>query len=181
MPDFIEISTIKRHLGNISLIVLNTLPLTFVMLLVYHLTSRLWASFSLAGALFLALQMTNRFKILLREEPLTPADFLLGMEAAKVVKISELPINLFLTAVIILFILLCIIFFMFIKSRKLSWPVRAAGAAVSIILLVSAYSTIYRSGTLYNSFKIYGSIYSSVNHTLQVISLFVSTSSRNKG
>lgn len=163
LSDVADMGNILRYVKSPVLFMLNTIPLTLLMLLIYHLTSRHWVAFSAGGGFFLIMQVVNRFKMELREEPFTPEDILLGAEAARVVKISELP---FSTLVILSFAFLAavsIILLVFVKPAKMPVILRATGAVISVVLFVFAFNSVYKDNTLYNSFKVRGNIYSRVN------------------
>lgn len=163
LSDVMELTTIIRYLTAPALFLLNTIPLLLLMLLIYHLTSRLWASFGMAGGLFLIMQIVNRFKIQLRAEPLLPTDILLGMEAANVVNLKELPISFIVVASIVLFLLVFILLFVFVSSKKLSWPLRIIGAFLPFVLFFGANNIWYKNNDLFSKFAVRGSVYSTVN------------------
>lgn len=163
LSDVMDIITIKRYIGAPLLYMLNAIPLVLVMLLIFHLTSRVWLSFVFGGGLFLIMQIINNIKIQLREEPLTPSDIILGMEAANVIRISELPITMFMVFSILFFILLGVFLFFFVKPQKLSWPIKIVGMGLPVFLFLIANNTYYKNQTIYNSFKVTGSKYSTVN------------------
>lgn len=163
LSDVANIDNLQRYLDSPLLFALNTIPLTLFMLLLYHLTSRHWVSFSLGGGLYLALHIVNRLKMQLREEPLTLPDFMLGTEAAKVVKFSELPISNLIILSCIFWAIMSVFLFVFIKSDKLRWPVKVAGITAAIALFTVSYMSVYKDNKLYDSFEVQGSIYSRVN------------------
>ncbi|HEY9060748.1 MAG TPA: LTA synthase family protein [Pseudobacteroides sp.] len=158
-----DIEILKRLMASPMLLLLNTLPLTIAMLFAYFITSRLWTSYLIAGGFFIFIQYVNRYKIRLRHEPLVPADFVLGNESTKVVKISELQLNFGFFIVITSFLVISLILLLFIKSKKINWPVRAIGSVLSIVIFILLYRTYYNDVKLYNSFKTYGSEYSQVD------------------
>lgn len=163
LSDTASIPTVERYLRSPLLFMLNTLPLALLLLLLYHLTSRLWVSFALGGGFVLLLEIVNRFKMALREEPLTLEDFLLGAEAMHVVKLSELPFTFFVIFSIVFWAAASVVLFFAVKPKKLKWPVKAAGAVISAILFVLCFSPIYKNQDLYNSFNVQGSVYSQVD------------------
>lgn len=163
LADVVDLNNINRYLKTPWLFALNALPLGIFMLLLFHVTSRLWVSFALGGGLFLALQLINRFKIQLREEPLTLPDFMLGTEAVKAVDISALPIGRLEVACCIIWVLISAFLFVFVKSGKIHWSVKAIGVVILAFLSAFSFFSLYKDVKLYNSFKIQGSIYSRVN------------------
>jgi phosphoglycerol transferase MdoB-like AlkP superfamily enzyme len=139
------------------------LPLTLLMLLIYHISSRHWAAFGFGGGVYIIAHIVNRFMMELREEPFTPADILLGTEAAAVVRISELPFDRLTIASLVFWIVFSVLLFIFVRSDRLKWHVRIAGAVAVIALFALAYVGIYKKSKLYDSFEVRGSIYSRVN------------------
>jgi len=163
LSDAADILTIKRYLKAPLLFILNAIPVILLLLMLYHLSSRLWVSFFLGGGLYILLNIINRFKMLLREEPLTLEDFLLGAEAANVVVFSELPFNYSIIFSGVLWLAVSVFLFFVLKPVKLRWPVKAAGTVIPILIFVLCFNTIYKDQNLYNSFEVQGSIYSQVN------------------
>lgn len=163
LSDVADMVNLRRYLESPLLFALNTIPLTLLMLLLYHLTSRQWASFCFGGGFFLLMQIVNRFKMVLREEPFTLADVLLGVEAAKVIKLSELPFGPVVIASCIAWALVSLFLFLFVRSKPLGKIVKIAGIFMSIALFTLSFIGIYKDTKLYDSFKIRGSIYSRVN------------------
>jgi phosphoglycerol transferase MdoB-like AlkP superfamily enzyme len=158
-----DIEILNRLKESPMLLLMNTLPLTVFMLFVYFITSRLWASYFIAGGFFILIQYVNRFKIRLRHEPLVPADLLLGNESTKVVKFSELQLNFGFFFIIISFLVVGLLLLFFIKSKKIIWPVKIIGAVASIAIFIALYNTSYENIKSYNSYKVYGSPYSQVD------------------
>jgi len=158
-----SIEILVRLVKSPLVFVLNTLPLLIIMLFFYFLTSRLWASYFISGIFFLLINYVNRFKIKLRHEPFVPADILLGNESTKVLKISELQLNRSFYVPIVVFLLISLFLFLFVKSKKLKWPVKVIGPVLSVVLSLVLYNTVYSNVKLYDSFKIYGNKYSLVD------------------
>jgi phosphoglycerol transferase MdoB-like AlkP superfamily enzyme len=163
LSDVVDMMNIGRYIKAPLLFVLNLLPLLLLMLLLYHLSARLWVTFGLGGGLYIVMHIINRFMMELREEPFTPSDILLGTEAAAVVKISELPFSPIIIMSLAFWLVMTLILIVFVKPEKLRWPVRIAGAAAAVILFALSYTGIYKNTKLYDSFEVTGSIYSRVS------------------
>lgn len=163
LSDVVDMTNIQRYLDVPLLFLLNMLPAALVMLLLFHLSARHWVSFGIGGGLYILMHVINRFMMQLREEPFTPADFMLGTEAANVVRISELPFNSTIILSFAFWLAASVLLFFFVKSEKLRLTVRIAGAAAVIALFAVAFAGIYKDTRLYDSFKVTGSIYSKVN------------------
>ncbi len=78
LGDVMSFPTIMRFITQPSLYLLNTIPLTLLMLFIYFTTSRIWSSYLFGGGLFIVLELVNRFKLELRSDPLMPSDLILG-------------------------------------------------------------------------------------------------------
>jgi phosphoglycerol transferase MdoB-like AlkP superfamily enzyme len=163
LSDVVSLSNILRYIRSPLLFVLNTLPLTLLMLLLYHLTSRHWVSFGLGGGIYIVSHVVNRFMMLLREEPFTPQDLLLGIEAATVIKVSELPFSPIIILSLLFWLAVTLGLFLFVKSQRLCLPARIAGVVAAIMLFVAVFPPLYKNSKLYDSFEVTGSIYSRVD------------------
>lgn len=163
LSDVVDMANVMRYLRYPLLFALNALPLTLIMLFLYHLSSRLWVGSAFGGGLLFVLHVVNRFKIQLREEPFTPDDLLLGTEAAKVVKFSELRFSTVVIAGIIFWLFVTLFLLVFVRSEKLNWRARTAGMTVTVLLSAASFFGIYESVKLYNTFKVTGNVYSRVN------------------
>jgi len=107
--------------------------------------------------------MINYFKISLRHEPFVPADILLGNESTKVIKINELPIDIDLIIVTVLFLISAVAVLLILKSKPSKWYFRIAGTIISVLVLIGLYNTVYKNSKFYDKFKVEGTIYSSVD------------------
>ncbi|NLL04914.1 MAG: LTA synthase family protein [Clostridiaceae bacterium] len=151
------------YLTQPTLFLLNTLPLTLVMLFVFLLTSRFWISYFVSGSFYLIVQFVNCFKISLRHEPFVPADILLGNESTNVIKISELPIDNSLVIAMVLFLIGGISLFLVIEPKPTSWLYKAISIIVTVMLSGVLYNAFYKNESFYDKFKVEGTIYSSVD------------------
>ncbi len=158
-----SLNVLLLYITQPTLFLLNTLPLTLVMLCIFLLTSRLWISYFLSGSFYLIVQLVNYFKISLRHEPFVPADILLGNESTNVIKISELPINISLFFVLTLFLIAGISLFLIMKPKPTGWLYKTIGIIVSVVLSGVLYNSFYKNESLYDKFKVEGTIYSSVD------------------
>ncbi|HPV00895.1 MAG TPA: LTA synthase family protein [Clostridiales bacterium] len=163
LSDVVDIRNILRYVRSPLLFLLNMLPLLFLMLLLYHVSSRHWFAFGIGGGVYIIAHIVNRFMMELREEPFLPADILLGTEAATVVRVTELPFDRITVLSLVFWIVFTVLLFVFVRSEKLKWPVRTAGAVAVVVLFLISFFGIYKKTELYNSFKVDGSEYSKVN------------------
>lgn len=161
LGDVMSFPTIKRFLMLPLLFVLNTIPLTLLMLFIYFATSRIWSSYVLGGGFFIFVELINRFKIELRDDPLIPADILLGGEVANVVKLSELNISKYLVAMIILFFLAALLLILFLKSSKLKAIGRISGALACLLIFNLTFNYYYKDVKRYEKYPVRGFSYAS--------------------
>jgi len=158
-----SIDVIRHFMSHPLLAFLNTLPLTLFMLLIYFATSRIWCSFVFGGGLFLLIELVNRFKLQLRDDPLLPYDFLLGGEVANVVKLSELPVSKYLLAMILMFVLASIFVVFFVKSPKLKIISAISGVILCILAFVYAFTSFYNDTNKFSASEEGFNIYSTAD------------------
>lgn len=163
LSDVTNLANVLRYIRSPLLFVLNYLPVTLLLLLLYHLTSRHWLSFSLGGGLYIVAHVINRFMMQLREEPLIPQDIILGIEAARVIKISGLPFSPVIVLSLLFWLLASLGLFFFVKSRPINRVVKIAGVLITIALFSASTNGLYKRTSIYDSFEVNGSIYSRVD------------------
>jgi len=163
LSDVVNLTNLLRYVRSPLLFVLNYIPIALLMLLLYHLTSRHWLTFGVGGGIYIVAHVVNRFMMQLREEPLTPQDIVLGVEAAKVVKIAELPFSPIIILSLLFWLIVSFGLFFFVKSRPLGWITKIAGALAVVFLFSASITVLYKKSGLYNSFEVTGSEYSRVD------------------
>jgi phosphoglycerol transferase MdoB-like AlkP superfamily enzyme len=163
LSDVVNLTNLLRYIRSPLLFALNTLPLALLLLLLYHLTSRHWLAFGIGGGLYIIAHVINRFMMQLREEPLTPQDIVLGVEAARVIKISELPFSPIVVLSLLFWLFISLGLFFFVRSRPLGWKSKIAGALAVAFIFSASIPGFYKKTNLYNSFEVAGSEYSRVN------------------
>lgn len=156
---------IKHFSASPMLFLLNVLPLTISMLVLYFLTARVWASYLLVGGIFLLFQFINRLKTRIRHEPFVPADLFLGSELTRIFEFSELAVDKCLPILVILFLFITssLLLYVFCKSKKMNLLFRISSAIFFILACIVSYNTLYRNTDLFNSFKVIGSTYSTID------------------
>ncbi len=163
LSDVTNLTNVLRYIRSPLLFVLNYLPAALLLMLLFHLTSRHWVSFGLGGGLYIVGHVVNRFMMQLREEPLVPQDIILGIEAARVIKISGLPFSPVIVLSLLFWLFVSLGLFFFVKSRPINPIVKIAGVLVTIALFSGSISGLYKKTGLYDSFEVTGSIYSRVD------------------
>ncbi len=156
---------------------LNGIPIFLMISLVYFLCANLYVATSFTYILFVGLSYLNRNKIIFRDEPFTPADFLLGKEAFTITTRTGYDVDYKL-----LFILLSVLIFtnLFLYIVNIPKPAKKIRMSFLIVILVSAslsYAKVYKSteiwhklpcdASIYNvteNYKAKGFVYSFIHH-----------------
>lgn len=142
---------------------LNWLPIFLAMAFLYFIGFGAAAASTVTGAVFLFLGTANRFKILLRNDPLLPWDLFLGGEVMGIARSfgqGTVIIGVILT---LLYVLAAIIAAIIIRSKKLDIKFRAVGAISCILLAAILNSPLYNNANITNSLEIRGNIWNQVN------------------
>ena len=79
------------------------------MMLVFLLTNRAVISFVIFSIFFDVILTVNHYKIYFRDEPLKPADFILGKEMAGIMENYQLPFSLKIAVLTLALILIAVI------------------------------------------------------------------------
>lgn len=131
-------------------VVVNFMPVFFVMLLLYGLTNSIRGSFAISGIFFFILVEINRFKITFRDDPFVFIDIKYAKEAAQMTNNYSLFIDK-MTALILLAILVVFIYLGIQKFHKnTSRILRLALIILPIVCFPTLYKNIYQNSTIYN-------------------------------
>lgn len=145
-----------------TLLILNTLPILFIMLLIYFIFNNAIFSFVLSLPLFLIMAIANAAKIEMRQDPLLPTDFFLISDFFSI--INRYAIYLYmLTAIIAVMFILIFLSFFFFKGKKFPFPVRIL---CIICLIVSSFiiNFYYYADIIYfEKFEVTGNKYFKIN------------------
>lgn len=164
LSDVADMSNIRRYTQQPLLYLLNLLPVLLMLAVLFHIFSRHWLAFGIGGGIYILMHIVNRFLMQLRQEPFILSDILLRAEATGVIEISELPFSPIIYASAAIWLIVTLLLFFFVKSKRYGWTVRTAGAVICAAVFTTAFLTVYKSSELYDSFKLTsGSRYSRVN------------------
>ena len=161
LPFSVVFECIKKTWG-LNLL-LNWLPLFLLMLLLYFAGTGAASASTIVGAVTLAMGFANRTKILLRNDPFVPWDFMLGGEVFGIIKSFGIRNILITIGLCVLYILLAIIAAFLVRSERLKLHFHAMGIFVCLIFMVFINKPLYKSTSITNLLHIEGNIYNQVN------------------
>ncbi len=146
---------IKIFLRQPILILLNTLPVSVLLLILWFISKSLLLSSAITSAVFGVLALVNRYKITFRDDPFVPKDIALIREAFNSIERFELELDvtpiILLAAVVIILIIAAV----FIKSwAPKSIIARLAGIIVAAAVMVASFFTLYTDVALYDSLQV---------------------------
>ena len=167
------------------LIALNALPVGLLLLALAFLFRNVFYGAALAELFCAGLSVANRIKLQVRDEPVFPRDFALLKEVGSAVGTYEIQWPWGILALIFLVFLLLLALGWFVGCRlpefggkkvlsgqmggsavylasakgESRWPLRLAGAAVSLAAMAVLTVTVYASNDLYNSFRVSNAYY----------------------
>lgn len=149
---------IEQLSSNPMLVILNLLPIIWVILLLYGLTRRAMFSGLLGLGIFSLMAEINQIKSLLREDPFIPQDISLIKEVLSISENFEFGNSGLIIAVAIAAILILVFSFLISKPDKIKWYGCVIICAFTIGTAVWGYSTLYQDEVLNESFTVmYGS------------------------
>lgn len=146
-----------------TMLLLNILPVLLLILLLFFLTKKLFFSVSCSAVLFIFFAVTDRIKVIMRQEPLLPTDLTLVKETVAILKtfpVYQLVlIGLMLAAFVVLLVL------SFRKSGKIMLPIvpRAIGLVLVIACAFGANQFLYADKTRYDAYPTVDNPYFQVN------------------
>jgi len=159
---FSYVLNVTRENNGLNLF-LNWLPLLLPMLFLYFAGLGATSSATIIGAVGIFLSIANRFKILLRNDPLMPWDLTLGGEVLGIA--GSFGIGAILTGafLVVLYIIAAIIATRLIKSVKLRPALRCLGALLCLIAAFWLNGALYNNAGINYRLSIAGNRYNQVN------------------
>ncbi|MCC2254129.1 LTA synthase family protein [Ruminococcus sp. CLA-AA-H200] len=143
---------IRPLLEDITLIILNSVPILCIMLLLFFVINRVWISFLLAGILFGVIATVNRFKLDFRDDPFVFSDILLAKEATEMTGRYELYVDKAMALCIAIIAALTVLCAVFLKIRLNKKLVRGAGGVITVLVMVLLCRFVYfEYGDLYDN------------------------------
>ena len=146
----LDMTFIKTYF-EIRLFLMNFLPLTFLITLLYFMTKRIHISYLITTILVMGLGIANQTKLLYRDDIVKFEDLLLLKEAAIMTTRYELVIKWY---TIIFIIILGVLFFIlkrYVKKLELKWWKQLIGIILILSVGIITYNKLYKNDELYNS------------------------------
>ncbi len=138
---------------------LNLLPILFFALILHFITGNLYVSSSATYIIFTTISYLNKNKIIFREEPLTPADFMIGKEAFSITKKAHYSVD-YETLIYLTLGLVCINLIIYVLNvDKPNKYVRIIFTTALIICSMFLYQKVYTSAKIWNELPRSGSLY----------------------
>ena len=147
------------------LIVLNALPVGFILLALTCLLRNVFFAASLTNLFVCGLSIANRMKIEVRDEPVFPRDFALLKEVGQIVGDYDLRFPVGTIAIVVAGTLILALLGAFIGCKPFpiaklrGLPGSLLGTAASVAVLAGLIVTVYASNDLYNSFRVSNAYY----------------------
>lgn len=145
-----DILTFKIYWRQISLILLNGIPIFMFLLFLYICTNRMWISFGITNFLVFIMGFVNRTKLIYRDDPFVATDLTLVTEALEMSKRYELRITLFMIGLITFSLMIMFILFLYRSKKKMKVKNRILYALIILLISIVGLKTIYHNESLYN-------------------------------
>ena len=141
----------------------NYIPVFLLMALILFISNNALFSTVSSGGFYILMAIANSEKIRLRQDPLFPTDLSLFTELVGIAKNFSPKIILIYLFIVVFILLVVILAFIFLKSPKISVPIRISGILGVIIIGAISNNFVYKSANLYNIFAVEGNQYFEVN------------------
>ncbi|MCL2170136.1 MAG: hypothetical protein FWB74_08950, partial [Defluviitaleaceae bacterium] len=135
---------------------LNFLPIVICMIVLFFATNNTVFSIAATGFAVTILSIVNRFKIALRQDPLTSWDFVLGAEVFNSLRTSDPSLGFLLFFVLVFGVVLIGGLAWFIRNKKMPTILRLPGLVLSLALAVLVTNTTMSSINLFQSIEVIG-------------------------
>ncbi len=143
-------------------VLLNFLPIFLLALLLFFLLNNFVLSAGIIALLVIAASYVNRYKIILRQDPLLPWDFSLLNEVVAILNGVDMRLFLGIFVGLVLIIFFTILLNLFFKTPKINLPIRIGVAVLLIILLSVLNKNVYANVNLFDSLYVKGNVYNQV-------------------
>lgn len=131
------------------LMFLNFLPVALVFTSVYILSNRLWIGFLTSSALWVAMSIVNKFKLIYRDEPFLFIDIVLFRESTAMADKYSIALTSNMKLMVAGLVAIAAILFFFFDYRIDSKKMRAKLLVTIAILGGFVYSGVYKSDAVY--------------------------------
>lgn len=145
------------------ILVYNMLPIFIALCLVYFLSGSVGISFSSVSIVFLIMLLVNHFKVEFRAEPFIPTDVTTLGEATNVSSGLDFKFSWLIIAAILIVILLNVIMWLFVRSRKEKIYLRLIGLAVTAVLAITSYTGIYSDVNYFKNLHSFANVWKDIS------------------
>jgi len=142
---------------------LNWLPLFLLMLFLYFCGAGAVSAATAVGAVGIGLGFANRTKIILRGDPLVPWDLMLGGEVVGIARSFGAAAIFAVVGGILIYVLVAVVAASVIRSERIDWKWRVAGALACVVFALAANRPLYNNWQLNANLHIEGNIWNQVN------------------
>lgn len=149
----------SNHMQLEGAVYLNFIPIFLVCCLLYFTTGKTAWVFSICVFIMSLLHTINHYKIKFRDEPLNPTDFSLGKEAGNIVGGYDLTPDSTIWYIILILLLTVALSFLIIRNKRPNLKISLIGTAITLIVSIVLYTSVYSSTKLYESFYINKNMY----------------------
>lgn len=138
--------------SDVRVVLLNVLPVFFIMLILYFAFNRVWISYLFTGLIFYLIAVVNKFKVMFRGDPLVFEDIILVNEARTMTGTYKIIPDIVIVVILVAIIVLAVIGFKFFNRKLEGKCSKIIGAVLSLVLLVSSCNVFYFDNpSLHNS------------------------------
>ena len=133
------------------ILLLNILPVVFLILVLFFIINRIWLSFITAYSMVMVLTWINYYKLVFRDDPLLAADLVLISESVEMAGKYNIKLNWQIILAIALGILFAGIARVYARGRIKSPAVRLCALGLVVAAGISVYNHIYMSNKVYDA------------------------------
>jgi phosphoglycerol transferase MdoB-like AlkP superfamily enzyme len=140
-------------------VLLNLAPIFIFTLLAFFLTNNFIVSSSIATITVVLLSFLNRYKIIMRQDPLLPWDFTLVHEVVAILKTVNVKLFPGIFALPVVIIIITIVLNSFFKTPKMNAFIRVGTSALLIAVFFALNNKVYSDAKLFDVLYVKGNIY----------------------
>lgn len=131
------IAMFKSYFDNMTIVILNTLPIILSLFLVFYMTGRVWSSFAITSVIVVVFTFINYYKVTFRDDTLLFEDLSLFFEMKNMMGQYKIEFSLSMILWILLIIILFIITFCFrSKETRMRGKEKVIGTIVVCIVSI---------------------------------------------
>ena len=146
----LEIRMFKSYFDSKWLMLMNIIPIFFIIALLSLIFNKLWISFSITSLLFFLMSVINNYKIIYRDEPVTFTDIKLITESMNMAKKYKISLTGDMLMILIGILLITFLIKYFVPYKILSKKVRVSLITILIIISGIIFKTFYFNPEIYN-------------------------------